>query len=194
MELSSLSALPGRTALAQRVTSMIEMVDETVTSVRRIATDLRPLMLDDLGLNAAVDWLARESARRMGIEITLRLDPTDPPIGEAATIALYRMVQEALTNIARHAHATRARIEIVREGEELLVKVQDNGVGFAEQAIYRDRAHGLMGIRERAYMLGGTLEIGNLPGGGGGILVRLPLRLDGQAPAEVEPITGPGLL
>lgn len=175
MQLSSLASLPQRSARDQRVASMLEMVDETVASVRRIATELRPLMLDDLGLVAAIDWLARESARRMGIEVKMRLGDTEPPVSEAAAIALYRMVQEALTNIARHAHATEASIEIRRESDELVVTVQDNGVGFSEESIHRERSHGLMGIRERAYMLGGSLEIGNLPCGGGSIAVRLPL-------------------
>jgi PAS domain S-box-containing protein len=175
MELSSLASLPQRRDREQRVASMLTMVDETVASVRRIATDLRPLMLDDLGLNAAIDWLVRDSARRMGIEIELRLAVVDPPIGDAATTALYRMVQEALTNITRHAHATRAGIEMRGERDDLLVTVYDNGAGFTQDSMHRERSHGLMGIRERAYMLGGSLEVGNRPEGGAFISLRLPL-------------------
>ena len=175
MELSSLASLPQRRDREQRVASMLAMVDETVASVRRIATDLRPLMLDDLGLNAAIDWLAHDSARRMGMEIELQLGIVDPPIGDAATTALYRMVQEALTNIARHAHATRAGIEMRCESDDLLVTVYDNGVGFLQDSMYREGSHGLMGIRERAYMLGGNLELGNRPDGGAFISLRLPM-------------------
>lgn len=175
MELSSLIALSDRRAAAKRVTAMLEMVDETVASVRRIATELRPLMLDDLGLNAAIEWLARSWEQRMGVAVSLRLDKIDERLSDAAAIAVYRMVQEALTNIARHAQATRARIEIREQGGELVLTVQDNGKGFSEPSVYREGSHGLMGIRERAYMLGGSLEFGNGSGEGGRIRVRLPL-------------------
>lgn len=174
MELAALAAQTPLSGSHERIASMIEMVDETVASVRRIATDLRPLMLDDLGLNAAIEWLANGWARRMGIAVQLRLGKTDPALGEAASIALYRMVQEALTNVARHARATEVQIEIRCHAGELVLTVQDNGTGFAEQSMYQEGSHGLMGMRERAYMLGGKFEIGT-SGGGGRIMVRLPL-------------------
>jgi two-component system sensor histidine kinase UhpB len=176
MELSSLASLTRAQAGKARIGSMLDMVDETVASVRRNSTELRPLMLDDLGLNAAIEWLANSWAARMGIAVSLRLGARDPDIGEAASITVYRMVQEALTNIARHANASAVRIEMQPEAGELLLTVQDNGVGFAEPSMYQEGSHGLMGIRERAYMLGGHLEIGNSRGGGGRITVRLPLR------------------
>ena len=110
---------------------MLEMIDDTVASVRRIAADLRPMMLDDLGLNAAIEWLARDAARRMDMEITVRLGEEDPPVTQGAAIALYRMVQEALTNVARHARATDVSIEMRQEGGELVLTVRDNGIGFS---------------------------------------------------------------
>jgi signal transduction histidine kinase len=146
-------------------------------------------MLDDLGLNAAIEWLANGWAARMGVRVRLRLGRTDPDIGDAAAIALYRMVQEALTNIARHARASEVRIDIRPSGGELLLTVQDNGVGFSEGSMFREGSHGLMGIRERAYMLGGELEIGNARGGGGRITVRLPLR-QSATPAAGEALPG----
>lgn len=175
MELAALATQSPLGGSRERIASMLEMVDETVASVRRIATDLRPLMLDDLGLNAAIEWLANGWARRMGIAVQLHLGEADPPLGEAASIALYRMVQEALTNVARHARATEVQIEIRHEAGELVLTVQDNGTGFAEPSMYREGSHGLMGMRERAYMLGGQFEIGTSSGGGGHITVRLPL-------------------
>ena len=175
MELAALATQTPLGGSRERIASMLEMVDETVASVRRIATDLRPLMLDDLGLNAAIEWLANGWARRMGIAVQLHLGEADPPLGEAASIALYRMVQEALTNVARHARATEVQIEIRHEAGELVLTVQDNGTGFAEPSMYREGSHGLMGMRERAYMLGGQFEIGTSSGGGGHITVRLPL-------------------
>jgi two-component system, NarL family, sensor histidine kinase UhpB len=175
MELTGLAAQPLPAGPHQRIAALCDMVDQTVASVRRIATDLRPLMLDDLGLIAAIEWLARESARRLGIDITLNLGDVDPPISDAATIAVYRMVQEALTNVARHANASRAGIELQRSGTSLTLSVQDNGVGIPQGATFAEGSHGLMGIRERAYMLGGTLELDEAPGGGCRITIRLPL-------------------
>jgi signal transduction histidine kinase len=157
---------------------MLEMVDDTVATVRRIATELRPLMLDDLGLNAAIGWLADSWSRRMGVAVTLHLGAAEPAIDDAGSIALYRMVQEALTNIARHARATKVCIEVQQSGSDLLLTVLDNGVGFNEASMFREGSHGLMGIRERALMLGGELMIGNSPSGGGRVTVRLPLRAD----------------
>ena len=176
MELASLTPATPEGARPARIEAMIDMVDDTVASVRRISTELRPLMLDDLGLIAAIEWLAHGWAARMGIKVHLRLGATDPDVGDTAAIALYRMVQEALTNIARHANATEVRIALQQAGGELRLTVQDNGVGFSAESMYREGSHGLMGIRERAYMLGGELEIGNVRGGGGRIRVRLPLR------------------
>ena len=178
MELSSLHPEPSGDG---RVSSMLEMLDETVASVRRIAADLRPLMLDDLGLNAAIEWLARDASRRMGVDIKVRLGEGDPPLGDRAAIALYRMVQEALTNVARHAQATEAQIETREHEGALRLTVQDNGIGFPASATQKEGSFGLMGIRERAYMLGGRMEVDNPPAGGGRLTVWLPLL---RAPAE----------
>lgn len=175
MELSSLGPAAAPSSHEARVTGMLEMIDDTVAAVRRIAADLRPMMLDDLGLNAAIAWLARVAARRMDVKITVRLDDEDPPLTEAEAIAVYRMVQEALTNVARHAHATDVGIEMRQEGGELVLTVRDNGVGFSARCLQHDGRYGLLGIRERAHMLGGRLEVGNPPGGGGRLAVRLPL-------------------
>jgi PAS domain S-box-containing protein len=189
MELSSLG--PAAQASHEvRVTGMLEMIDDTVAAVRRIAADLRPMMLDDLGLNAAIEWLARDAARRMDIAITVRLGEEDPPVTDGAAIALYRMVQEALTNVARHAHATDVGIEMRQEGGELVLTVRDNGVGFSDRSLQHDGRYGLLGIRERAYMLGGRLEVDNPPGGGGRLTVRLPLAAaDADAAVDSPPRT-----
>ena len=176
MEISSLRASSPAGDGDAHVGSMLEMVDSTVSALRRIATDLRPLMLDDLGLNAAIEWLARDAARRMEMEVTVQLGSEDPPLAPGADIALYRMVQEALTNVARHAQATDVRIELRQHGDELVLTVQDNGRGFPERSMRQEGRFGLLGIRERALMLGGRLEVDNPGGGGGRITVHLPLK------------------
>jgi PAS domain S-box-containing protein len=166
-----------------RITAMLEMVDSSVAALRRIAADLRPLMLDDLGLNSAIESLARDAAQRLDMEVTVSLDSEDPPLARGADIALYRMVQEALTNVGRHAGATDVRIELRRQGDELVLSVRDNGKGFPSRSMSQDGRYGLLGMRERALMLGGRVEVDNPAGGGGRIVVHLPLRTDrGQPP------------
>jgi signal transduction histidine kinase len=193
MELSSLGSETSGSTRAGRIDAMIEMVDDTVATVRRIATELRPLMLDDLGLNAAIEWLADSWSRRMGVAVTLQLKAVEPALDDAVNIALYRMVQEALTNIARHAHATQVGIEIEQSASELQLTVTDNGIGFDEASIHREGSFGLAGMRERALMLGGQLAIGSSPGGGGRVSVRLP-RPDAAGPVPApNPLPEPAV-
>ena len=176
LELSGLRPAGARQPADARITGMLEMVDDTVAAVRRIAADLRPLMLDDLGLNAAIEALARDVTRRMGIDVTVRLGDDDPPVDDGTAIAIYRMVQEALTNVGRHSQATEAHVELLPEQDELLLSVRDNGIGFPERSLHQEGRFGLLGIRERAIMLGGRLDVDNPPGGGGRIVVHLPLK------------------
>ncbi len=154
-------------ALGARAQRMLDMLDDTVASARRIAMDLRPLMLDDLGLAEAIDWLVSEFKRRTGIQVDTRPGEGLRELSPHLATTLYRIVQEALTNITRHARASRVSVAFERRGQELLLTIQDNGVGFT-----RDRrssnpgSFGLLGIRERVLMLGGRLSAGNAPGGG----------------------------
>jgi len=166
MELSSLTHSGQAQGERQRVAGMLGMIDETVAAVRRISADLRPLMLDDLGLNAAIEALAREAAQRMDVEVTVRLGQEDPPLSSSAAIALYRMVQEALTNVGRHSRATDVSIRMHTAGDELVLTIHDNGHGFPPGALQREGRFGLLGMRERAVALGGRLEVDNPPGGG----------------------------
>jgi two-component system, NarL family, sensor histidine kinase UhpB len=176
MELASMGRLSAKSK-NERVQAMLEMVDDTVASVRRIASDLRPLMLDDLGLNAAIEWLVRESAKRSGLCITPCLGETMLPAHQEATvgIAIYRITQEALTNVARHAQATQVQIELKQVDGHLHLRVGDNGKGFCNPPKRPNHSHGLIGIRERVFSLGGQFEIANGPQGGAQLTVRIPL-------------------
>jgi PAS domain S-box-containing protein len=185
MEISSLRTIDRPCDATGRIAGMLEMVDSTVAALRRIAADLRPLILDDLGLNAAIEWLGRDAARRLDMEVAVRVGGSDPPLAPGADIALYRMVQEALNNVGRHAHATDVRIELRQESSELVLTVHDNGRGFPERSMRQEGRFGLVGIRERALMLGGRLEIDNPPGGGGRITVHLPLAAAPLRPDEM---------
>ncbi len=174
IDLATLAArahLPGDDAL---VGSMQALLDDTLASVRRIASDLRPLMLDDLGLTAAIEWLARDASRRMGIPVHTRLPLAEPAVDERVATTLYRMVQEALTNVARHAQARSVEVALQARDDQLVLTVTDDGVGLGELALQRAGSFGLMGLRERAHMLGGTIEIDSQPGAGMRLTVHLP--------------------
>ena len=187
MELASLPPAECDDTWRARASEMIDMVDQTVSAVRRIAKDLRPAMLDDLGLNAAIEALARDTERRLGVTIELQLDDIDDTLDEQASTALYRIVQESLTNVARHARASRVQIRLREQADQVYLTVHDDGVGFSGQAMGKEGTHGLLGIRERAYMLGGDLEIGADPAGGGRLTIRLPRKRLGQPPTHRAP-------
>jgi signal transduction histidine kinase len=174
IDLANLAQSASLASADPRVANMSATIDDTLASVRRIASDLRPLMLDDLGLNAAIEWLAEDASRRMGIDVQTHLPADEPALDQRVAIALYRMVQEALTNVARHARATEVAIQLRTEGTSLLLSVVDDGVGLAEGALQRSGSFGLLGLRERAHMLGGEVEVNPQPGGGTRLSVRVP--------------------
>lgn len=175
LELAGLAEVATGPGTAQRIASMKALIDETLVAVRRMADDLRPLLLDDLGLNAAVESLARRAAERMDIEVTVRHDEHDPPVHPGVATALYRMVQEALTNVSRHAYATDVNIDLRVAGSHVVLVVEDNGGGLPADALQRPGSWGLRGVRERVALLGGTLALDNAPGSGARLTVRLPL-------------------
>jgi PAS domain S-box-containing protein len=174
IDLANLAHSASLASADPRVANMSATIDDTLASVRRIASDLRPLMLDDLGLNAAIEWLAEDASRRMGIDVQTHLPADEPALDQRVAIALYRMVLEALTNVARHARATAVAIQLRSEGTSLLLSVVDDGVGLAEGALQRSGSFGLLGLRERAHMLGGEVEVNAQPGGGTRLSVRVP--------------------
>jgi len=188
MELSALRQDDG--PQSRRIGAMLDSLDEAVATVRRIASELRPLMLDDLGLNAAMDWLARESTRRLGLAITLHLDDDEPPLGEHDAIALFRLVQETLAHIAHQAQATDVGIELKRRPGGLVLTVQDNGTGWPSPVRALTGGDACLHLREQTRMLGGQLDIGPLPGGGQSFKFSIPVPRPGDTPS---PSTTPGL-
>ncbi|MGZ5831708.1 MAG: sensor histidine kinase [Telluria sp.] len=157
----------------QAVDGMLHVVGSTVDTVRGIAEDLRPGMLDDLGLAAAIEQCAAAFSARVGIPCELALESTPEPLREGVAIALYRILQEALTNIARHAGARRAWVGLRRDGDELELTVDDDG-RWQIPADARSRL-GLLGMRERAQLLGGSVETGPRPDGGTRVRARVPI-------------------
>ena len=177
MELSSLFfEWPGDQKPSKRTASLTNLVDQTIQSVRKIATELRPGILDALGLVAAVEWAASEFEARTGTRCSVHMPKEDLPPDQDRDTAIFRIFQETLTNIARHARATEATIRLTREDDgSLILDVQDNGIGFNEQALDSHEALGILGMRERAVLLGGEFELSGTPNLGTHVRVHIPL-------------------
>jgi two-component system, NarL family, sensor histidine kinase UhpB len=152
-----------------------ELIDQLAGSVRRIAADLRPLMLDDLGLIPAIDWLTNEFSARHNVRVTTHVAVQEIVFNSESGTAVFRMVQEALTNIARHSGASEATLDIVRDEANCIVRVIDNGRGTAQGARVNRRSFGLLGLRERAAQLDGEIQISTAPDMGFALTITLPL-------------------
>jgi two-component system sensor kinase len=177
MDVSWLAArLPGgSTELVARTARMSDVIDDTVRAVRRITADLRPTILDDLGPVAALEWLAQDFSQRSGIVVRMDVTQADSVFQEPLVTAVFRMVQEALTNVARHACATEVVIAFRVDGGTLKVRVSDNGHGTDLAGLDGSGSYGLLGIRERARTLGGTAEFTSAPGQGFSIEIVIPV-------------------
>ena len=154
---------------------MRSVLDSTVAATRRISADLRPLMLDDLGLMAALEWLAEETTRRHGFAVELAVDPASENLAEPLASQVYRIVQEGLTNAGRHAAAQHVRVALRTIGPEVHLDVCDDGRGLTADDLQKKGSFGLVGIRERVYILAGSVEIRGDAGHGTVIHVRLPI-------------------
>jgi PAS domain S-box-containing protein len=150
-------------SLNSKVRSMSALIDETVQTVRRIASELRPGILDDLGIVAALQWQAQEFHKRSGIRCKMTSRLTQFPLNREHATALFRVCQEALTNVARHARATEVEIKLGKKSGAIVLEVRDNGQGITAEEMANPKSLGLMGMRERVLLLGGTLAIGGQP-------------------------------
>ncbi|MDP8981193.1 MAG: PAS domain S-box protein [Acidobacteriota bacterium] len=157
-----------------RSQSILKLLDEAIQSVRKIATELRPGVLDDLGLVAAVEWAAEEFQARTGTQCEVSLPSADIALDQERGTALFRILQETLTNVARHANATRVDIRLAAENDSLVLEVHDDGRGIGEKQVSQNRSLGILGMRERALLVGGELRISGHPGKGTTVRVRVP--------------------
>jgi signal transduction histidine kinase len=145
--------------LRDRIPAMIKLIDTTMNTVRRIASELRPIGLDTLGLRETIEWQARQFQERTGVIVECDFDQEKIILrGEQAT-AVFRIFQEALTNVLRHAHATKLSLELRNENGEFSLTIRDNGRGITDKEKSSRRALGLLGMRERAHLIGGSLKI-----------------------------------
>jgi PAS domain S-box-containing protein len=159
----------------ERIRAMQKILDSTVVATRRIAADLRPLMLDDLGLVASLEWLTQDFTRRTSVHCKLAIDETVVNIDTRVQSALYRAVQECLTNIARHADASQVSIELTLDQTTVRLQVRDDGKGMQLSDHTKRGSFGLIGMRERIYILGGDVLIDSHLGVGTHITVNLPI-------------------
>jgi signal transduction histidine kinase len=176
LDLSSLARkLPSdREQRWKRTASILKLVDETIRSVRRISTELRPGMLDDLGLVATVEWAAEEFATRTGTKCRLDLPQESIAVDPQTATAVFRILQETLTNVARHANASEVNVRLAKRDGDLTLEVHDNGRGITEGEISSAGSLGILGMRERALLLGGEVTVRGAPGKGTTVSVRVP--------------------
>ncbi len=172
------SAVPARlkSQFTRKTNAVVRLVDEIIESVRRIATELRPGVLDHLGLAAAVEWQAGEFARRSGIRCQVKNSGLDREVGQRETTVAFRIFQELLTNVARHAKATRVDVEIRRTADQVVLTVRDNGRGITAAEISQPDSLGLLGMNERAMSLSGSLHLRGTPGAGTVATLSIPCR------------------
>lgn len=169
-------SIPGaRADVRARLDELASRLDATVKTVRRITTELRPVVLDQLGLGPAVEWLARDFAHRTGLACSVRAALEGRTLPPDTATGLFRILQEALTNVARHAGATTVRVELWAVTDTVCLEVSDDGRGIADTDVARGDGLGIMGMRERAILLGGALELGPRQQGGTRLSVWAPI-------------------
>jgi PAS domain S-box-containing protein len=166
--------------LSDRVESMSSLVDLSMQTVKRIYMGLRPGMLDHLGLTAAIAWQAEEFSKRTGITCNVSFNPEDMAIDPDLTTTIFRIFQETLTNVQRHAKATKVTVRLKATDDHLEFIVKDNGKGIADQQLRKPDSFGLLGIQERVYHWGGREAIVGKIGKGTTITINIPLRKTGE--------------
>ncbi|MEO6538219.1 MAG: PAS domain S-box protein [Ferruginibacter sp.] len=160
----------------QKIKDTIQLIDQTVITVRRIATQLRPSILDDLGLIAAMEWQSEEFQKRALIRSSFTTNLQNPVIKTELATAVFRIFQESLTNVLRHAEATAVTTSLMFDKENLTLTITDYGKGFNEQEIAQKKTLGLLGMRERTLLMGGKYEISGKPGVGTTVRIIVPLK------------------
>ncbi len=161
--------------ILSRLKNMDELVDNTITQTRRISADLRPSILDDLGLLPAMEWYLDDFTKRTGIKCNFSNSVPDEDIPEDIIIPVYRLVQETLTNVARHAKATKVDIKMWLEEDAIEIVIRDNGSGISAEQLKNPKSLGLIGMQERIGFVGGKIEISGQKGKGTMVKVKLPL-------------------
>ncbi len=158
----------------QKMNDLLNMLDETVKTVRRISSELRPSLLDDLGLTAAMEWQLQEFKKRSGIKISFTTPEAEINLSDKVKIGLFRIFQESLTNVVRHSQAKKLKVSLLQSTNNLILSIEDDGKGFDKVKIANKRTLGILGMKERTSMIGGTYEITGIPGKGTIVVVTIP--------------------
>lgn len=166
-----------RGEITGKLDELSKTIDATVSSIRRIATELRPSVLDDFGLVAAIEWQIQEFERMVAIPVTLRSEIEQLEIDPGVSTAVFRIFQEALTNIARHSEASTVEVSLRAKGPDLLLTITDDGIGVKLDELRNKRSLGILGMMERARLAGGDVQIEPAKGGGTDVKLRVPLEL-----------------
>ncbi len=161
--------------LKKKTDSMIGLTDQTIQTVKKISSELRPGLLDDLGLIPAIEWQAEEFQKRFGIKCDLQIESEDIPIDLQGSTALFRIFQETLTNVARHSQATKLKVSLVEKNGQIEMTIKDNGIGINADQISNPKSFGLMGIKERILALGGESLIQGTKDKGTIVTVHIPI-------------------
>ncbi len=172
---SELSESDATTVLVSKVEQMSEKVSETISAVRKISSDLRPSILDDLGLVTALKWYAEQFEKRFNITCQMDLNELQTNLSKEANTAVFRIFQESLTNVMRHAQASIVRVKLFESDDSLIMQLTDDGIGISDKRKYNSSSLGLLGMAERAAMLNGTFNIENNSGEGTTVTISIPL-------------------
>jgi signal transduction histidine kinase len=199
LNLRVLQRRPGAQLLGELLEENIAMLGEVLQDVRHLSLDLRPPLLDDLGLVAALEWYTQQQARRAGLDAIVQAEVEEGRIHPTLETACFRLAQEAVTNVIRHAHAKTLRVDLRQEGGELHLLVRDDGVGFDVTAMRQPGARvaslGLLGMEERATLIGGGIEFRSTPNRGTEVHAWVPMSTfgetlgDGHGTAENRPVS-----
>jgi PAS domain S-box-containing protein len=161
-------------AMAATKAEMDKLLEAAVAATRRIVTDLRPSILDDLGLSAALRWQATEFRKHTETRIDVETPASDQGIGRDAALTLFRIFQETLTNVARHAKATEVSVSLSATDAAFVLQIRDNGIGISDEDLRKPTSHGIRGMRERAQQLGGDVSVSGNPGAGTTVIISVP--------------------
>jgi signal transduction histidine kinase len=161
--------------LAEKADKMSGLVDSTIRTVQRISSELRPAVLDYLGLPAAIEWQAKEFKEQTGIGCAISIEPELAVPDQNISIAVFRIFQETLTNIIRHSKASRVDVHLKKDDTTLMLEIRDNGAGIPQEKVSDHASFGLMGMKERARFLGGSVTVAGVPGKGTTVTLKIPL-------------------
>lgn len=160
----------------KKLNSVSRNIENTIKEVQKISSDLRPTLLDNLGLAAAIEWQIKEFTKNSGIRCSVNLEDRGLEVSKEISTSVYRILQESLTNVLRHAKATEVRVNLIRQSNKLLLEIKDNGIGISNGQINNPNSLGLLGIQERVRSLKGKIDIIGFPGKGTAIKVSFPIK------------------